>query len=83
MKCCLKHKLDMIFDVIILHNQLNSAPTILNFQVQGVPSFFFNRPTWCLAAHAWAVADGEFGVMVGSSSTDIRLRETVRIGAKL
>ena len=39
--------------------------------------------TWTVAAHAWAAASGKFGVMVGSSSADIRLRGTVRIGANL
>lgn len=32
---------------------------------------------WDVAAHAWTIVPGEFGVMVGSSSADIRLIGTI------
>jgi beta-glucosidase len=34
---------------------------------------------WDTATHAWAIAPGEYSVMAGSSSRDLRLRATVQV----
>jgi beta-glucosidase len=36
---------------------------------------------WDLAAHTWAVAPGAYRILVGSSSRDIRVESSVRLGA--
>lgn len=36
---------------------------------------------WDVTQHAWALQAGDFGIMVGSSSDDIRLKGTLQISA--